>query len=448
MHDGRGIRAWGRRRGPQRFALAGALLALCSAPRVEAQVNTGLAPAGQAADARAPLTLRRALQLATARSPLLERVEAQFGMARGDNRITGQWPNPVLEYRRENLGAPIDPDEFFTAYIPIDVTGRRLQLARATRRGTERLASELAASRRDAELAIAQAWLAAALSRDLGETARRQFEAVTEIARSQAERAREGVASEASSLRTRVEADRLAYEVALQEARAIRDRQVLAAALGVPADSLPALPSVLADQDMPDLRAADAIAALDDAALLERARAGREELRAAVVAREEASLRRAVERGAVLGDWQLQGGSKLTGGFMTGQVGLAVPLPFFNRNAGARERATGAVREAEAEWRSTMLTVTAEVLGAAEQLRRLLALGDRMATTLGDGEIIAESARIAYTEGLMTLLELLDAQRTAADARTTAQQYRADVLLARLALARAVGANLLAGETP
>jgi outer membrane protein TolC len=155
-----------------------------------------------------------------------------------------------------------------------------------------------------------------------------------------------------------------------------------------------------------------------------------------------------VERGGVLGDWQLQGGSKLTGGFMTGQVGLALPLPFFNRNDGARERATGAVRDAEAEWRSTMLTVTGDVVGAAEQLRRLLALEDRMATTLVDGESIAESARIAYTEGLMTLLELLDAQRTAAEARATAQQYRADVLLARLALARALGTNLLAGGIP
>jgi outer membrane protein, heavy metal efflux system len=395
-----------------------------------------------------PLTLRRALELAAERSPVLERVEAQFGMARGENRTIGQWPNPILEYRRENLGAPLDPDEFFTAYIPIDVTGRRVQLARATRRGSERLASALAASRRDAELAIAQSWLTAALSQDLGETAQRQFEAVTEIARLQAERAREGVASEASALRTRVEADRLAHQAALSEARAIRDRQALAAALGVPADSLPPLPSMLTGLDRPELGATAALASLPDAALLERARVGREELRAAEVAREEATLRRAVERGAVLGDWQLQGGSKLTGGFMSGQVGLAVPLPFFNRNAGARERATSAVREAEAAWRSTMLTVTGEVLSAAAQLRRLLALGDRMATTPGDGDIIAESARIAYTEGHMTLLELLDAQRAAADARTTAQQYRADLLLAQLTLARAIGASLLPGATP
>jgi outer membrane protein, heavy metal efflux system len=71
-----------------------------------------------------------------------------------------------------------------------------------------------------------------------------------------------------------------------------------------------------------------------------------------------------------------------------------------------------------------------------------------MAPTPADGDVIAESARIAYTEGHMTLLELLDAQRAAADARTTTLQYRADLLLARLALARAVGTSLFAGETP
>lgn len=394
------------------------------------------------------LTLPAALRLAAERSPLLERVEARFSMDRGENRTLGQWPNPVLEYRRENLGAPLDPDEFFTAYIPIDVTGRRVQLARATRRGTERVTAERAAAHRDAELVIAQSWLTAALSRDLGETATRQYDAVAEVSRWQVERAREGVASEASALRTRVEADRLAHQAALAESRAIRDRQALAAVLGLSADSMPLLPSVLAADALPELRAADALTALGDDALLARARAGRDELRAAAVAREEASLRQGVERGAVLGDWQLQGGSKLTGGFMTGQVGLAVPLPFFNRNAGARERAQGAVRDADAVWRSTMLTVHGEVLAAAAQLRRLLALGERMATTPADGETIAESARIAYTEGHMTLLELLDAQRAAADARTTALQYRADLLLARLALARAIGASLLAGDTP
>jgi len=427
---------------PRWLGVTGAMCAaLACATVVQAQ--------GRAATASTDvLTLPAALRLAAARSPLLEQVEARFSIARGENRTLGQWPNPVLEYRRENLGAPIDPDEFFTAYIPIDVTGRRVQLARATRRGTERVTAERAAARRDAELMIAQSWLGAALSRDLGETAARQYEAVSEVSRLQAERAREGMASEASALRTRVEADRLAHQAALAEARAIRDRQILAAALGLSADSMPPLPSVLTADGSADMRAADALAAVADEALVDRARAGRDELRAATVAREEASLRQGVERGAVLGDWQLQGGSKLTGGFMTGQVGLAVPLPFFNRNAGARERAQGAVREADAVWRSTMLTVRGEVLAAAAQLRRLLALGERMATTPTDGDVIAESARIAYTEGHMTLLELLDAQRAAADARTTALQYRADLMLARLALARAIGASLTAGETP
>jgi outer membrane protein TolC len=155
-----------------------------------------------------------------------------------------------------------------------------------------------------------------------------------------------------------------------------------------------------------------------------------------------------VERGGVLGDWQLQGGSKLTGGFMTGQVGLNVPMPIFNRNAGARERAMSVERQADAGWRAALLTVTGEVLTAADQVRRLESLGARLAATPTDGATIAASARVAYAEGAMTLLELLDAQRAAADARATAQQYRADLLLARLTLARAVGVSLLDGGTP
>ncbi len=419
----------------RRVALAAGLL-LGAVPSLWAQDRT---------PAQAPLTLRDALRLAADRSPLLAQTDARFGVARGELRTLGQWPNPTLEYRRENLGAPIDPDEFFTAYIPIDVTGRRVQLARATRRGDARLQAELAAARRDGELEIASRWIEAVLAADLRATLAAQHAAIADIARLEGIRAAEGVTSEASALRTRVEADRLAHQLALAESRALRARHVLATRLGVPADSLPPLPSLL---DTPVTTPDAALAALSDTELLARARRDREELRAATLAREEAALRRRVERGGVLGDWQLQGGSKLTGGFMSGQVGLAVPMPLFNRNAGARERAASVEREADASWRAAMLAVTGEVVAAADQLRRLEALGARLSVTPADGETIAASARVAWTEGEMTLLELLDAQRAAADARATAQQYRADLLLARLTLARAVGAPLFDGGTP
>jgi cobalt-zinc-cadmium efflux system outer membrane protein len=165
-------------------------------------------------------------------------------------------------------------------------------------------------------------------------------------------------------------------------------------------------------------------------------------VRAAELARDEAALRRRVEQVGVLGDWQLQGGTKLTGGFMTGQIGLAVPLPMFNHNSGGRERAREAERDADAAYRTAMLQVVAEAAVAEQQRQRLEALRDRFSDA-SYGRVIAESARIAYAEGAMTLLELLDAERAAADAQLLSQQYAADALRAQLVLARAVGISLV-----
>jgi cobalt-zinc-cadmium efflux system outer membrane protein len=391
-----------------------------------------------------PLSLGAALALAAQQGPTLAQVEARFGIARGDLRSAGQWLNPSFEYVLESPGAPIPKDEFFTLVLPLDVSGRRTQLSRATRRGTARLDAARVAARRDAELEVAGAWVSAVLATGVSRTVEGQWRTAEEIAALEQERAREGVSAEAAALRTRVEADRLAHQAAQAQVTAQRARSALAARLGVAPDSLPALPSTL-DEAAVLATAAERAAALpagDAAALLLRAQSEREELRAASLAREEAALRQRVERAGVVGDWLVQGGTKHTSGILTAQLGLSLPLPVFNRNEGARERAVNAVREAEASWRLAHLTVSGEVLAAAEQVLRLEALADRLARTAAAGDTIAASARVAYTEGHMTLLELLDAQRAAADARVTAQQFRADLVQARLLLARVVGAPL------
>lgn len=394
------------------------------------------------------LDLPQVLRLADANSPVLQRIEARAGIALGDLRVLGQWPNPTIEYRRENLGAPILPDEFVTAYVPVDFTGRRFTLSRASSRGRERVELERSAQRQDAQLEIARQWLRARLSADISATMRQHYQSVEDIAAIEAERAREGVVAEAVAFRTRVEANRLSHETALAEAEALRDRLTLAATIGVPAEQLPPLPELLSATTALNAGGMLADTLVSDAALLAAAQQARTELRAADRAREEAGLRRRVESGGVLGDWQLQAGTKKTSGFMSGQIGLAVPLPLFNQNDGARARSVGVLRDAEAAWRGTQLQINGEVLAAADQWRRLQRVRGRMNDTPQLGAQIAASARVAYAEGHMSLLELLDAQRTSADARRSALQFEADLHLARFTLARAIGAPLIPGTTP
>jgi cobalt-zinc-cadmium efflux system outer membrane protein len=417
----------------------------------------GVAPAGaeaqrDAAAANAPpagtLDLAAALQIADANSPALQRVDSRTGIALGELRTLGQWPNPTLEYRRENLGAPLQPDEFVTAYVPFDFTGRRITLGRATARGRERLELERSAARRDVHVEIARVWVRALLSAEQGETMRQHYQAVEDIAGIEVQRAREGVVADAVAFRTRVEANRLAHETALAESQAKQDQLALATMLGVPVEQLPPLPRLADPGIVPVVDQMLADTAVSDAVLLAAARQQRTELRAADRAREEATLRQRVETAGVLGDWQLQGGTKKTSGFMSGQVGLAVPLPLFNQNDGARARSVSVRRDADVAWRELQLQIDAEVVAAADQWRRLQRIRGRLLDIPQLGEQIAASARVAYAEGHMSLLELLDAQRAAADARRTAQQYQADLHLARFRLARAIGAALLPGSTP
>ncbi len=414
--------------------------------RMVAAVVVGLFTASSGATQTAPSTtatldLEGALRMAAVSSPLVTQADAQLGMARGELRAQGQWLNPVLEYRRENLGAPLLPDEFFTAFIPFDLTGRRTLLLRATGRGARRFDLLRAAARQDALLTVADRWIAAAQTREAAAVLAEQATAVAEIARRESIRATEGAVGDAVALRTRVEADRLALLQLHAEVRAEEARRALATALGVEPERLPALPRLQLAQV-----SAVMLGALERAgtgnALLQYAVRERAEVRAAEVARDEAALRRRVEQVGVLGDWQLQGGTKLTGGFMTGQIGLAVPLPMFNHNSGGRERAREAERDADAAYRTAMLQVVAEAAVAEQQRQRLEALRDRFSDA-SYGRVIAESARIAYAEGAMTLLELLDAERAAADAQLLSQQYAADALRAQLVLARAVGISLV-----
>lgn len=395
-----------------------------------------------AAGATDSLDLSAALRLATVSSPAMQRVMAEAGVAAGELRTTGQWPNPTLEYRRENIGAPLDPDEFFTAYVPIDVTGRRQALRRATTRGRERVNATRLAAQRDVELQIARAWTAAALSADISRSIREQYEAVERIAGIEAQRANEGVVADAVAMRTRVEANRISHELALAETRATRDRLDLAALLGETEDDLAPLSSVLT----PALRFDNETRS--EQQLIAVAQRDRPEVLAASLSRDESLLRQRVESGGVIGDWELQGGTKRTSGFMSGQLGLALPLPIFNQNSGARERSASAVLLAETAYREVQLRVRANVLGAADNLRRLASIASRFDDAPQLGRQIASSARIAYAEGHMTLLELLDAERTAADARNSASSYQADLLLAHLTLRQMIGAPLVPENSP
>lgn len=378
------------------------------------------------------LDLAAAVGLARQQGLLRQLAEARGRIADGRVRESTQWLNPTLEWRRENLGSPLQPDIFATAYVPFDLAGRRVALRGASSAGRGRVQADLQHERRLAELTVARGWLEAASAHELARVVTEQAAALQELARVDSTRVREGLVAEAVGLRTSIEADRARMT-------AVRARQTegellltLSRQLGEAVQAVQL--AALVAPGLPD--------APDSLWTVQSAQRGRPDLLARELAVAEARKRLAAEQRGALGEVQLQGGTKETGGFMTGQVGVAMPLPLFNRNNGARERAAGELREAQLLHDDARRALHLSVLRARQhylalrETREAAASFDARATTL------VQSARMAYREGHVTLTELLDAERAAVDARTAHRQWMVDAWMARLEFELALGARL------
>lgn len=109
-------------------------------------------------------------------------------------------------------------------------------------------------------------------------------------------------------------------------------------------------------------------------------------------------------------------------------IGIALPLPIFNRNGG------GILAAQAAQSRSAALLTLArlEINAAIAQARRALTVArtraERSARLVDGADNIAALSLLAYREGASTLLNVLEAQRTS---RATLAQYIDDLAAAR-----------------
>lgn len=402
-------------------------------PALQSATQTATQPATPAVTQTTALDLAGALTLARTRGPGRAVANARRDISVGQLGEATQLPNPSLEWRQENLGSPLQPDISTILHLPLDITGRRLALRSVKRAGVLRADGDLLAARREAELEVARSWLRAALTSGAQQVAERQFESLREIAVVDSIREREGAVAPAISLRTGLEADRAQLLIATAAGTAARARADLARVLGIPDNEL-ATVAGLAAPPLP--LPPDSVRARDLAV------STRPEVAAREAALRETQARRSAERRGVIGDVQLQGGTKQTSGYLTGVFGIAMPLPLFNRNSAAQQRAAGEYAEALALRNEMLIAVGGSVGAAWHAYVATRASATRAATFEARGIQVAQIARAAYSEGHITLTELLDAERAAVDALTASLNWTAEAWLARLELERAIGARL------
>jgi cobalt-zinc-cadmium efflux system outer membrane protein len=371
-------------------------------------------------------TEREIVELVVRNGPQATAIRAATEVTRREQLARLAYPNPGVMYSRESAGFT----EFLQAEQLLPVFGTRAALSRAGVAATAAAEAE-----RDARLWLLRADAVRAAARLAAEHARldaarahiRDVERLIEILRI---REREGDGSRFDRLR------------AEQELREARQLGVMA---GVAILEARAALSAMLPRDVTVTRVAGggqeraAAAAVD--ALTARAATTRAELRALQHAAERAALESDAARRARLPAPTVFGGLKRadidSGRARGGIVGVSVSLPLFD--SGRRETARWSAERArvDAERASIELQIRAEIVRAHETLAlRQAALAEEADAA---GEELKTIAEVAYREGEVGILELLDAVRTAARARARSIDLRLDARLAQVALERAVG---------
>ncbi len=371
------------------------------------------------------------MQLIVRYGPRARAIRAAADVVGFEQDARRAFPNPSASYTREGAGFT----EFFQVEQPLPAFGLRAALSRA---GVA--ARQAAGAERDARLWELQmdAWtLVARLRAEAGrlQATGAHVVSVEQLIAILRTREQEGEGSRFDRVRAEQElAD--AKQAALAASIAVSDvRHALAALL--PPD-VPVPPAVAT---LPEHHVVDAIGML-----LARAESGRAELRALRHAAERFDREADVARRAIGPAPVLAGGLKRAddaGGRQAGGVaGVSVNVPIFNSGTREAARWTAERLRVDAARLALEADIRAQVTRTFEALTLRQQSLDPLSTGLSAGDDLISIADVAYREGDIAILELLDAYRTSSRARLRAIDVNLEVRLAALALERAVGERL------
>lgn len=244
---------------------------------------------------------------------------------------------------------------------------------------------------------------------------------------------------------TRIEAERYRAEVLTAEGETAATSMALRGFLG---------PNATVQRVEPegDIRVSPAL--LDEAALVARALRDRQDLQALRFSLSSSHARvnlarvnRGVDFAVGLG-WQYyfpgaQGSAFQAPDYHALSATLTVPLPFSRVHRGELDSAHALSELSERRLRASELAVEFEVRQAIARYRAALsALAVYEQGLLRDAERVVESITYGYARGSVTLLEVLNAQRTLDDVRHSHVDALAAVARARVALELAVGSPI------
>ncbi|MDT8437058.1 MAG: TolC family protein [Gemmatimonadota bacterium] len=375
----------------------------------------------------------------------LERQEVAAAQAR---RVSaGAFPNPGFAATREQLsGDAGDANETLLALSQrFEIGGQRGARRRAAQRGADASEARLDAARLRLAFQVHEAYVRAAVAEADLSVVGEATAVFRRVEESGGARFAEGDISRFD--RSRLQVERARYETLLARTRLELDEAARDLALLVAPDSLAVAAVLLPAASLTELgtvRDAPALAAALAAA------ARRADVRAAEAEVEAARAQLSLASRERIPDVTLSAGYKEETGGVSGAVfGLSVPVPLWNRNQGGMAEARAGVDAALVRREMALARARTEIRRAWDTYR---SLHERMRTLdemlLAASAGMLETARIAWAEGEMSLVELLDAADAYRSARASVNRLQGDHLIALYDLRRATGRLVESPSTP
>jgi outer membrane protein, heavy metal efflux system len=395
-----------------------------------------MATGSTAARGQEPLrrvTLAEAVELFARNNADLRVARADAAEAAALARQAAAYPNPEALVTHEPLSGDgrSYSESYFNVSQRLQWPGTRSAQQNAADRIAAAAAARLAVDSTRLAFQVREAWINAAQAERSSSLLERVTDVFRNAERSAEERLREGDISAYD--RRRIAIERLRYESALGDARltASTARRTLALL-------------VLPDSDELEIGPADTLAAAPPRPDLERltsdALARRSEIAAAAAALDAARADARAGRSGRVPDITATGGYKRQSDGMAGAfLGLSIPLPVWDRRAGAEAAADARVAAAEARLTQAERQVRNDVARSLLAYEAAVTRNAMLADPEVDAADLLTTAQIAYDAGEMDLVQLLDAAGALRDSEALEARLRAELWISWFDLERAVG---------
>jgi cobalt-zinc-cadmium efflux system outer membrane protein len=357
-----------------------------------------------------PLTESQLLAQLAPESPQVQAARAGVDVARAEGLTAGRWPNPRVTFNREAVAGITEDMVMVSQVLPI--TGRRrLDVSAAAARvdaASGRADARLRRLRADVRLAFTDLWAAQIRERELARSRDRFQELADVLGRREAA----GEAAGFDALRAdreviSLDADRATAAMDRARAQAILASYVATSTSGA---AIEAIRTNAAPRVLPPLEELIAVAQRSHGELVALER----ELDAAGLAERAAARRMIPEPEIVAGTKSSSAGGGDTGSI----ISVHVALPLFDRARPERAAAQARSRQVRAEAETFRRMLRAQITAWHASVAERREIADRFRAAMAPGaDEIERIARVSYEAGEGSVLELLDAHRTALSAR-------------------------------